>query len=253
MKKFVLRNVFALAVLLPATAALAYTDEGSTPAEKISAYKPTYGLVGKNDGKIQLSFKARPAAGVPLYFGYTQLMMWDIYKSSAPMRDVNYNPEIFYRLPLGDEESARWLDLGPFEHESNGFDGDRSRSWNRSYARFSDSAQLGDRQLQWSLKLQIPYSCDNSCALYRGIAEGTVSLNNLFGSALGQNDVILRVYPGGKGYVNFGQGGQELTFRIRPGHGSITPLFVVQLFHGYGENELDQTKNVLALRGGIGF
>jgi outer membrane phospholipase A len=243
---------FLLTLLLPFLA-LAYPDEGAPPAERITAYKPTYGIVGKYDGKIQLSFKARPANGLPLYFGYTQLMMWDIYKSSAPMRDINFNPEVFYRLTLGDPKSLRWLDLGPFEHESNGVDGNKSRSWNRTYARYSDADQIGERLLQWSVKLYAPYSCEISCARYRGIAEGMVSLNNLFSAQIGENDVILRVYPGGKGYVNFGQGGQELTFRIRPGHSPIMPLFVVQLFRGFGENLLDQSREGIALRGGIGF
>jgi len=246
-------RILLLAAFFCSPAAFAYVDEGLDPAEKLSFYKPNYAAVGKNDGKLQFSFKVRLAAGLPLYFSYTQLMMWDIYKASAPMRDINFNPEFFYRFPLGQGASARWLDLGPFEHESNGFDGDRSRSWNRSYARFSDSTLIGERKLQWSLKLYVPYSCEGSCSLYRGIAEGTLSLNNLFGSALGQNDATLRVYPGGRGGVNFAQGGQEFTLRIRPGGGALMPLFVVQLFHGYGESELDQAKNVLALRGGMGF
>jgi phospholipase A1 len=248
-----MRFIVALLALLAPCLAFAYPDEGTPPVERFSAYKPTYGIVGKNDAKIQISLKARPANGVPLYFGYTQLMMWDIYKSSAPMRDINFNPEVFYRLNLGELKDLRWLDIGPFEHESNGLDGERSRSWNRTYVRYSDADQRGGRVLQWSLKLYVPYSCEISCARYRGIAEGMVSLNNLFGAEIGENDLILRVYPGGKGYVNFAQGGQEITFRIRPGHRPLIPLLVVQFFRGYGENLLDQSRDGIAVRGGIGF
>ncbi|MGZ3671259.1 MAG: phospholipase A [Bdellovibrionota bacterium] len=246
--------LLALLALLPQIA-VAYVDEGTPPVVKLSAYKPSYTVVGKNDGKIQLSFKARPASAFALYFGYTQLMMWDIYKSSAPMRDVNFNPEVFYRFTLGDKEELRWIDFGPFEHESNGFDGANSRSWNRTYLRYSDTLFTdGPRKLQWSVKLWVPYSCEGGfCTRYRGVGEGTASIDNLFGTAIGENDLTLRFYPGGPSALNLAKGGQELTFRLRPVRRAFMPLFVVQFFHGYGENLLDQAREGLALRGGIGF
>lgn len=239
-----------------ATPSHAYVDEGSPPVVAFSPYKPTFFVVGKHEGKGQFSLKARPAEAIPLYVAYTQLMMWDIYKSSAPMRDINFNPELFYRLTLGEEKELRWIDFGFFEHESNGQNGSSSRSWNRSYARFSDAYSFTGltTKLQWSIKVWAPYSCEGiGCARYRGLFEANISLENIFDSGFGENDLNLRFYPGGPSYLNLAKGGQELTFRLRPSKLSYVPLFVIQFFHGYGENMLDQNREELALRGGIGF
>jgi len=245
-----------LSLILSITTAFAYIDEGSPPAVKISPYKPTFFIVGKNEGKGQFSLKARPAEALPLYVGYTQLMIWDIYKSSAPMRDINFNPELFYRITIGDEKELRWVDLGIFEHESNGLNGNSSRSWNRASARFSDAYSFTGltTKLQWSIKAWVPYGCEGTtCARFRGLFEATLSLENFFGIGMGENDLNLRFYPGGASNLNLAKGGQELTFRLRPSKASYVPLFVIQLFHGYGENMLNQDREVLALRGGIGF
>lgn len=249
-------RILTLALTFFTLPAFAYVDEGTPPIVKISAYKPTYFLVGKYEGKVQFSFKARPAEAIPLYFGYTQLMMWDIYKSSAPMRDINFNPEVFYRFVLGEERELRWLDIGIFEHESNGLNGDGSRSWNRTYARFSDAISFdgSPAKVQWSVKAWVPYSCETErCSRYRGLGEFTISLENLLGSHLGANDIALRFYGGGPSYFNLAKGGQELTLRLRPSQRGYVPLFVIQFFQGYGENMLDQDRKGLALRGGIGF
>lgn len=250
------RALLLLATLsLLASPALAYVDEGAPPVIKFSPYKPTFFVVGKKEGKGQFSLKARPTEAFPLYAAYTQLMMWDIFKASAPMRDLNFNPELFYRHEIGDEKELRWIDFGIFEHESNGKNGGDSRSWNRSYLRFTDTYFLaGERALQWSLKAWVHYSCEHGgCGRYRGIFEGTLSLENVLGAEIGDNDLILRFYPGGPSNLNLAKGGQELTLRFRPSKRTWIPLFVVQFFHGYGENMLDQNNEELALRAGIGF
>lgn len=237
-----------------ASPALGYVDEGSPPVIRFSPYKPTYFVVGKHEAKGQFSLKARPAEALPVYAAYSQLMMWDIYKSSAPMRDLNFNPEIFYRHQFEEAGEKSWIDAGLFEHESNGQHGAGSRSWNRSYVRFVDTISFpGERALQWSLKAWVFYSCEGVCGRYRGIFEVNVSLENIFSSETGENDLLLRFYPGGSSNVNLLKGGQELTFRLRPSKRTFIPLLVLQFFHGYGENMLDQQAEQLALRLGIGF
>src|SRR5690606_82789 len=69
------------------------------------------------------------------WFGYTQRSFWQVYNQdeSAPFRETDYEPELFFRHQLG------W-DMGPgtlsavsigFNHQSNGQADARSRSWNR--------------------------------------------------------------------------------------------------------------------------
>ncbi len=77
----------------------------------------------------------------PLHFGYSQKSWWDIAESSAPFKEHNYNPEIFWDFedPLAGEgylpsELGRFVDRFGYEHQSNGRDGLASRSWDRLYA-----------------------------------------------------------------------------------------------------------------------
>jgi len=96
------------------------------------------------EAKFQLSLK------VPLfdnfsdkdqavYFAFTLQSYWQVYNSdiSAPFRETNYQPEVFWVNKL-DEENRLWGDemivvLGA-EHQSNGKSTALSRSWNRIYA-----------------------------------------------------------------------------------------------------------------------
>nr|WP_091989273.1 phospholipase A [Pseudoalteromonas denitrificans] len=96
------------------------------------------------EAKFQLSLK------VPLfndfsdkdqiiYFAFTMQSYWQVYNSdiSAPFRETNYQPEIFW-LNILDEKNRLWGDemivvLGA-EHQSNGRSMPLSRSWNRIYA-----------------------------------------------------------------------------------------------------------------------
>lgn len=96
--------------------------------------------------KFQISAKYRVFEGslgifkrnyFPLYFAYTQKSFWDIGRYSSPFEESNYNPEVFldYRIDadITNNVKLRNFMISPYEHESNGLDGVKSRSWNRSY------------------------------------------------------------------------------------------------------------------------
>jgi len=74
-----------------------------------------------------------------IYFGVTIKSFWQVYASnvSAPFRETNYKPEIFYiaPLPFHPFSGNSGFVLG-MEHESNGQTGVLSRSWNRIYSAF---------------------------------------------------------------------------------------------------------------------
>ena len=65
-----------------------------------------------------------------LSFAYTQKSFWQVYdqSNSRPFREHNYNPEFFARLG----GATLFIDLG-YEHESNGQEDPKSRSWDRLY------------------------------------------------------------------------------------------------------------------------
>jgi len=102
----------------------------TTHCEGISTYKDTYIIFGDkvDQCKYQVSFRyglCHPFnSGV--YFAYTQKSKWDIYDQSSPFRETNYEPALFWErqnLFILD-----YLRVSPYQHRSNGCDGDRSRS-----------------------------------------------------------------------------------------------------------------------------
>lgn len=122
------------------------------PPLAVSVYEPIYFIVGGDDGlnaKFQISLRYRLFDGrgqlaekLPwiddLYLSYSQTSLWDLDDLSKPFRDSSYRPRLFFsnydlgrlldgRLRLGIEAGVG--------HESNGKEGEDSRSFNMLYAR----------------------------------------------------------------------------------------------------------------------
>ncbi|MGB4246503.1 MAG: phospholipase A, partial [Pseudohongiellaceae bacterium] len=148
---------------------------------------------GQNlDIKFELGMKFRVfpqidglAALAPLKFGYSQRSWWDIAESSAPFKEHNYNPELFWDFTeaLARPSSTPRLhlfDIAGFEHQSNGLDGIQSRSWDRVYAQreFSLSEMFSWTVKFWSVVKEGEFNED--IADYLGNAEITthIDLNN---------------------------------------------------------------------------
>ncbi|AJC22233.1 phospholipase A [Pandoraea pulmonicola] len=121
-----------------------------TEFARISSNEPMYIGFGKNgnaNARFQLSFKFHilkpdnPSSKAfldNLYFGYTQLSVWDLEAESAPFRDSNYRPSLFYYIPDTGMRANWFTSLGVaagIEHESNGKAGDDSRSINTVFVK----------------------------------------------------------------------------------------------------------------------
>lgn len=231
----------------------------------IEPYRPSYFIVGRPDTKVQFSAKLRFVPSFPLYFGYTQLMKWQLFLASAPFRDVNYEPELFYRWhfepePERDDENPpppHFLDWGVFAHESNGQDGPNSRSWDRAYLRYVNGWRVGEQAaLIVSVKVNAPLRLDTTTPTflwYRGIFEFEASWVRFLADTFADSELRLRVFTGGPSHVNPFAGGQELTLRLKPRSTTFLPTFVAQVFHGYGENMLDYDRRRFVFRVGLGF
>ena len=93
--------------------------------------------------QFQLSLKAPIAEGLfteedVLFFGFTVRAFWQAYNQeiSAPFRETNYEPEIYWATPVPWEilgGDASFIAIG-LSHQSNGRSLPFSRSWNRLYA-----------------------------------------------------------------------------------------------------------------------
>lgn len=69
--------------------------------------------------------------GTYLYLFYTQKVFWNVLENSMPMTDLNFNPGIGLAKPLFVKNRYIGKAFFIIEHESNGRDGDASRSWNK--------------------------------------------------------------------------------------------------------------------------
>jgi phospholipase A1/A2 len=97
------------------------------------------------EAKFQISLKFSLARNLflvedEIFFGFTAESYWQVYNAdvSAPFRESNYEPEVFWVAPLSWRPlgtDAMLLALG-YSHESNGRGGELSRGWDRLYANF---------------------------------------------------------------------------------------------------------------------
>ena len=109
-------------------------------------YKDNYFIFGPSVGKkatkenTNVKFQVSVAQkltkstlpwGTYLYLFYTQKVFWNVLENSMPMTDLNFNPGLGLSKPLF--SGNRYIGKLTFiiEHESNGRDGDESRSWNK--------------------------------------------------------------------------------------------------------------------------
>lgn len=109
-------------------------------------YKDNYFTVGtapfqkptstNSDVKFQISLAIRLTDTVLpwnsfLFLMYTQKTFWNVFQESLPMHDLNFNPGIGWSKPFFSKDRYMGKLTLLVEHESNGKDGEDSRSWNR--------------------------------------------------------------------------------------------------------------------------
>lgn len=90
--------------------------------------------------KFQLSFQKKLLDN---FFGldetisaaYTQTSWWQTATKYPSFRETNYQPEIFMIIPNSDQDAMLKAYKFGLLHESNGQDNEKSRSWNRLYAK----------------------------------------------------------------------------------------------------------------------
>jgi len=218
---------------------------------RLTFNEPMYFVAGNSGGnrnaKFQLSFKYRifqpddpRSHGLidNLYFAYTQFSLWDLQSPSAPFRDTNYRPSLYYFLPdLGIQNGilSRMAVATGLEHESNGRDGAQSRSINMAFVRPTFSfGNLNDYHLRISPKIYayIGSREDNpDIARYRG----NVDLNIAFGKPDGfEFSSTLR-----KGSAsNYGSIDSQLSYPVTKLLPGAAGFLMASVFYGYGESLL---------------
>lgn len=191
--------------------------------------------------KLQLSMKVPLAdKGVfnqedKIYFGFTIKSFWQAYSSdiSAPFRETNYRPEIFYETPLGIESTnGVWFSRFGLEHESNGRTEELSRSWNRVYVGVGYMEDAFAVYFQPWYRIPESSSSDDNPDIEDYMGHGELS------GVYKWDDTELSMV--GHYNVNTGYGGVQTSMSF-PLYGRLKGY--VQYYKGYGESLIDYDYN----------
>ena len=235
----------------------------------VQAYKNNYISVGKMrnqngqapfSGKtLDIKFELGMKFGIfpdvdgleplsPLKFGYSQRSWWDISEDSAPFKEHNYNPEIFWDFTeaLARPSSKPRLhifDLVGIEHQSNGLDGVNSRSWDRVYA--SRNLRISEAW-SWTFKYWQAMNLggfNEDIEDYLGSAEVTTHFDINNWARLNLKTLL-------------GRKSDKLSYQldlIVPMSRWINSRFFLSYYNGYGEALITYNKKTSSIRAGFYF
>lgn len=201
-----------------------------------------------SDAKFQVSIRHRLTnSTLPfktyLFFTYTQKAFWDIFKESFPFRDLNYNPTIGIGKALVYKNRLLGYIGLQFEHESNGKDGEDSRSWNK--VTFSSTFLLHNR---WLLETDfwIPIvdgERNKDIVKYAGWANASLEYTSP------NRKYIFNAAVTKRGGWNLNHN-VTLSAAVRM-YGDSNQFLFIEYYNGYGESMLDYKDHRQRLR--LGF
>ena len=215
----------------------------SSPNKQPYSENPNYSVSTPTDynhyeARFQLSFKTKVLQGIfwnkgDLWVAYTQKAHWQIYntKVSRPFRELNYEPEIILNFPVHYKIfgfTGRTLGAA-FNHQSNGRELPRSRSWNRIM--FHTSLEMKNWQITLRPWIRLKDEDDENPLITRYIGNGEITVvygrpNNQF--------YLVATHP--FTFHDFNKGSAQLNWVFKI-HGHINGN--VQLSTGYGETLID--------------
>jgi len=228
------------------------------PPLAVSVYEPVYVIAGGDGGlnaKFQISlryqlFDGRGALAnrLPwiddLYLSYSQTSLWDLGDLSKPFKDSSYRPRLFF----SNYDLARYFDgqlrVGVetgFGHESNGKEGDASRSFNMIYAR--PTLTLGDPAglRFFAAPLIHNYIADDEnpdLKDYRGYVDWVLGIG-----AKGGLDFWTTLRKGERS--DYGSVEFNVSYPLsKLSGGDLTGWLTLQYFNGYGESLLDYNRKL---------
>lgn len=182
-------------------------------------------------------------------FAYTQKSYWQTSKDSAPFRETNYEPEIFIKLPIKENEHFKSIKAS-FMHSSNGEKDEVSRSLNRVY--LEGLFQVSNLFITPRVWYRIPETKDNDdnpdFTKYYGYGD----LSFLYAYKQHTFELLLRnnlrLNDTNKGAAEF-----NWTFPLPEFIASKNIYGLFQLFHGYGQSLIDHDREITNVGIGITF
>jgi phospholipase A1 len=247
--KILLKFIFASIIVLTFSKSIYGVDI-------IQPHHPIYFTSGDKENQVKYEISFKCGLWYPfdsgLFLAYRQLAKWDIYDRSSPFKEIDHNPSIFW-----EKENllcSDFIRLIPYSHQSNGRDGQESRSMDRYFieAQYSigDKFNLGIRE-----KAGAYYAISNKnkdIDHYIGYFETELffQIRSKYGFLEHE-----RLYAKGEWVHNrlntkywF-----ECGLTIRLFTARIQPDLYVQFYNGYAEFMEDYNKKTNALRAGFIF
>lgn len=225
-------------------------------ATSILRHHPFYFVYGDPLSKLQLSFKVPIVREVPFYFGFTQLMFWAIEEESKTFRDLTYNPELFYRWSDERLGLMKSVDFGLWSHNSNGREGEDSRSYEKNYLRLNFEREaprwVSRLSLQFSYLHALDYT-NHDITEYISPLAINLSFRQLFDSWVDKSEISIQASPGGKLADRWSRGGYQFSWSFRPGRLKLVPAIYFQYYQGFAETLLNYDEKVSEFRGGVIF
>ncbi len=219
----------------------------------IYRHNENYFITGKEETKIQLSFKMELIADAGFYVAYTQLMFWDLGIGTAHFSDVNYNPEFFYRLRLSNS-ILKEIDFCPLDHKSDGQTAENARSWNRTYINLRSDYEFFHLNFRTETKMYYFYEYDNTNPeIYRklGLIEFGFTIENLLLGRFSQDELNIKIVPGGVFSMSENEGHQELNFKFRLQIPRLNPSIYFQIYNGTDEKLIKYNETATSYRIGL--
>jgi len=212
--------------------------------------------------EFQISFK-KPLSfdlmglNEAIVFAYTQKVWWQLYSSSAPFRETNYEPEIFISFPtpgsLDESTGLKGVTLG-YVHESNGRGGLQSRSWNRIYlggvwqhGNLFTSARVWYRLPEEAKTSQYDSNGDDNPDISAYLGYGDLNFSYLYGRH--QLNLMLR---NNLRFHSDNRGAAMCTWSYPMAYTEYS-FWYLKLFSGYGESLIDYNRYVNKIAFGLSF
>ncbi|WP_231731005.1 phospholipase A [Lacimicrobium alkaliphilum] len=217
------------------------------------------GSIDNFEAKFQISIKMpvhlpnKTESIEGLYFGFTALSLWQVYNSeiSKPFRETNYEPELFYTFEtklkiLGYRFNMAQIGIN---HQSNGQNQLRSRSWNRLYGSllFSDETSFYYLKAWYRFKEDEkedpldPHGDDNP-----DITDYLGHFELGYGTRLGNFNLVTLLRNNLKTSDNKGSVEVNLSYPI-----SDRYEVLLQYFNGYGDSLIDYNRHQQRISLGI--
>jgi outer membrane phospholipase A len=226
---------------------------GADEKSKFTPHQLNYGVLGKDDALMQISFKYRLGRDWNWYLAFTSVIKWDVWEESSPYSDINFKPEVFYRFTPAIENLVS-VDAG-YWHESNGQGGEESRSWDQLFVRFNTLFDINNLALAWETHLYGDLNTgdfNEDIGDYLGWWDTAIYLLNILPFDTFNMDLEFYLWSGDNG-VPFDRGQYRTGVVFKWENAVFQPSLYLQYFNGYGEVMAEYDERSEAWRVGIAF